>query len=328
MADSYTSLFFNFYILVLNSLTMKEPIVYLKGEFLPASRAAISISDLGVVMGATFTEMTRTFRHELFCGPEHIERLFDSMEYSSVVLPHSPSEVLEITREVVAHNQQFLNENQELAAVQFVTPGENLMYAGLGSGLTLEPTFCVHTFPLPFERWRALFRDGAHCAVPSTLHLPSESIDSRIKHRSRLHWWLAERELQKTAPGALPLLLDTQGYLTESAGANFLIVQDRTVFSPTSRNILNGISLQTTKKLAAEIGFKWIEKDLEIQDVFEADEAWLTTTPYCIAPCTRLNQTAIGGGKIGARFQEILAAWNQRVGLDIRAQIMHGENSF
>lgn len=303
---------------------MQEPIVYLKGEFIPASRAAVSIFDLGLVMGATFTEMTRTFCHELFCGPEHITRLFNSLKLAGVELPYSPTKVLEITQEVVAHNRRFLREGQELAAVQFVTPGQNLMYAGMGSGLDLQPTFCVHTFPLPFERWQKLFQEGAHCTVPEILHLPSECIDSRIKHRSRLHWWMAERELQNTAPGTLPLLLDSQGYLTESAGANFLLVKGRSVFSPTGRNILHGISLSVTKELAASIGFEWIEKDLQVSDALEADEAWLTSTPYCIAPCTHLNQTAIGTGKIGPRFQEILNAWNQRAGLDIREQILQG----
>ena len=45
---------------------MSEPVVYLNDGFVPASQAHINIYDLGIVLGATLTEMTRTFRHEPF----------------------------------------------------------------------------------------------------------------------------------------------------------------------------------------------------------------------------------------------------------------------
>lgn len=303
---------------------MSEPIAYLKGEFIPASRAALPIYDLGVVMGATFTEMTRTFRHELFRAQDHIARLFASLKYGGITLPLTPGELLEITRDVVNHNAQFLRENEDLAVVQFVTPGENLMYAGTGGGLHLQPTLCIHTFPLPFGKWRGLFQNGAHCITPPTRHIPPQSIDPRTKHRSRLHWWLAERAVQKTDPHALSLLLDMDGNITECAGANFVIVKNRTVFSPRSHAVLGGISLQTVRELCGELGLAWVEKDLQLYDALSADEAWLTTTPYCMAPCTRLNTTAIGHGQIGPCFQEVLAAWSKQVNVDIRAQIMQG----
>lgn len=57
-------------------------------------------------------------------------------------------------------------------------------------------------------------------------------------------------------------------------------------------------------------------------DVVNADEAWLTTTPYCIAPCTCINSIPIGLGAPGPLYQRILAAWSQRVGLDIERQIL------
>ncbi len=303
---------------------MPEPIAYLKGEFIPADQATLPIYDLGVVMGATFTEMTRTFGHQLFRAEEHITRLFASLKYGGITLPLTPGELLDITTQVVAHNTQLLRPNEDLAVVQFVTPGENLMYAGTG-GMHLQPTLCIHTFPLPFPKWRTLFQDGAHCVTPPTRHIPPQCIDPRTKHRSRLHWWLAERQAQKTDPHALSLLLDFDGNITECAGANFLIVKDRTVFSPHHSQILGGISLQTVQVLSQELGLGWEETDLQPYDVLNADEAWLTTTPYCMAPCTRLNGAAIGHGRIGPVFEEVLGAWSNLVGVDIRKQIMHAQ---
>lgn len=303
---------------------MNEPIAYLKGEWIPASQAALAVWDLGVVMGASISEMTRTFRGELFRGEDHIARLFASLEYAEILLPLSPEEVLEISREVAAHNFRFLRDGEDLAIVQFATPGENLMYAPVGGSgaMNLESTFCVHSFPLPFTKWRTLFETGAHCVTPQTRAIPPECVDARIKNRSRLHWWRAEKQAQKVEPCALSLLLDENDNVTECAGANFLMLRDKTIFSPRSNKILNGISRQTVCEISEELGYEWVEADLRIAEIVNADEAWLSSTPYCLAPCTRLNSRSIGTGKIGAHFTRVLRAWSERAGVDIHAQIV------
>jgi branched-subunit amino acid aminotransferase/4-amino-4-deoxychorismate lyase len=302
---------------------MHEPIAYFKGEWIPASQAALAVWDLGVVMGASVSEMTRAFRGELFRAEDHIARLFTSLEYSEIALSLSPAQVLEISREVAAHNFQFLQKGEDLAVVQFATPGENLMYAPRGGtgAMHLQPTFCVHSFPLPFAKWRAFFEIGAHCVMPPTRAVPPQCVDPRVKNRSRLHWWRAEKAAQKVESRALSLLLDFDNNITECAGANFLVVRGNAIFSPRSEMILNGISRETVREISSALGYEWIETDLQITDVLSADEAWLTSTPYCMAPCTRLNNQAIGSGKMGIHFSRVLRAWSERVGVDIRAQI-------
>jgi branched-subunit amino acid aminotransferase/4-amino-4-deoxychorismate lyase len=302
---------------------MNEPIAYFKGEWIPASRAALAVWDLGVVMGASISEMTRTFRGELFRAEDHIARFFASLEYAEIALELSPAKVLDISREVAAHNFQFLREGEDLAVVQFATPGENLMYAPFGNSgtMNLQPTFCVHSFPLPFAKWRSYFENGARCVTTPTRAVPPQCIHPRAKNRSRLHWWRAEKAAQKTSPGSLALLLDLDDNITECAGANFLIVRENTIFSPRGEMILNGISRQTVREIGVELGYAWSETDLQIADVLSADEAWLSSTPYCMAPCTHLNGNAIGNGKIGTHFLRVLHAWSERVGVDIRAQM-------
>lgn len=75
------------------------------------------------------------------------------------------------------------------------------------------------------------------------------------------------------------------------------------------------------RELAPKIGLEFIERDFQPYDVVNADEAWLTTTPYCMAPVTRINTTPIADGKTGPLFQKMLAAWSELAGLDIEAQI-------
>ncbi len=69
----------------------------------------------------------------------------------------------------------------------------------------------------------------------------------------------------------------------------------------------------------------FVEKEFQPYDVVNSDEAWLTTTPYCIASCAKVNNVRIGNGSPGPRLKQMLQAWSQRVGVDIEAQIMKAE---
>jgi len=299
-----------------------ENLVFLNDRFIPASEAGISIYDLGIVLGATLTEMTRTFAGTPFRLEDHIDRLYRSLHYAGIKVDLSPDEMLSKTQELITTNSAQLDPGEDLGIVHFVTPGENPIYAGSAAGsVRLQPTVCIHSFPLPFDAWSHLITEGAHVVTPSIRHIPPQCVDPKMKNRSRLHWFIAEQQSQNVDPKAISLLLDLEGNITECAGSNFLIARDHTIYSPTSRNILGGVSMATVRELAEGLGWKWVEKDLQVYDVVNADEAWLTTTPYCAAPCTRINNTLIGGGKPGPMYQQLMNAWSERVGMDIVAQI-------
>jgi branched-subunit amino acid aminotransferase/4-amino-4-deoxychorismate lyase len=161
--------------------------------------------------------------------------------------------------------------------------------------------------------------------TPPTRHVPSQCLDQKIKHRSRLHWWIGEKEAQLADPNAVPLLLDLHGNLTECSGANFLMVKGGVVYSPTAVNMLRGASRQVVSELCAELEISFQERDLQIHDIINADEVFLVTTPYCIAPVSQVNGLAVDarsdvmGGPV---FERILEAWSEKVGVDIRAQIL------
>lgn len=303
---------------------MTEPVVFLNTTFVPASQAKLNIYDLGLVLGATLTEMTRTFRHQPFRLEDHVQRLFRSLKYCGLSIPFTQAEMVSKTYELAETNCRLLNPDQDLGIIHFVTPGENRLYAGSAGSITpLSPTICIHSFPLRFEMWRHLFVEGAHVVTPSTRHIPPQCIDPKMKNRSRLHWFLADKQTQAVDPRAITLLLDLEGNVTECAGSNFVIIKDNTLISPTHRNILWGVSLMTVQHLAAKLGLDWQERDFQPYDVVNADEAWLTTTPYCLAPCTKINNIPIGSGQPGPWFAKMLDAWSDHVGLDIRAQVMH-----
>ena len=301
-----------------------EPFVYLRGEFVPASQAHISIYDFGIVLGATVTDLARTFHRKTYRMADHVRRFHESCKYARIAPPASEAETAGITEELVRRNAALLPAGGELGIVYFITPGESAVYAGSAAGsAALTPTFCVHTFPMPFELFARFFTEGVHVVTPSTRHVPPQCVDPKIKNRSRLHWWLAEQEAHLVDARAVPLALDLDGNLTETSGANFLLVKNGVVLSPTPRNILLGISRQVVMELCGKLGIRFEQRDLQVHDAITADEAFVTTTPYAMVPVTRVNGLPVGAGKPGGPvFERILAAWSAEVGLDIRAQIL------
>lgn len=298
-----------------------EPLVYLRGQLVPASHASLKIYDAGIVLGATVTEMIRTFRHQPFRLEEHIGRLFRSLKYTRMEIGLSPAELLSISRELLAHNAALIGPQEELGLIHFVTAGEYPVYAGsAASGLPMTPTVCVHTFPLPFPLWAERMTSGAHVVTPSIRHVPPQCFDPKMKYRSRMHFYLAEQEARLVAPDAIALLLDLDGNVTETSGANFLLVDRGAIVSPTRQNILAGISRQTVIELSQRLGIAFAEREIQVHDVVNADEALLTSTPFCVMPVTRINGVPIGDGRTGPVFRRLIAAWSQEVGLDILGQ--------
>lgn len=299
-----------------------EPVVYLHGKLIPASQAHIAIFDAAVVLGATVTDLTRTFRHKPFRLEDHVARFYRSGKYARILPEISEAESVGVARDLIARNAEFISDEQELALVQFVTPGEFRVYAGAAGGAgDMSPTYCMHTFPLPFQFWSHYFTDGVHVVTPSTRHVPPQCVDPKIKCRSRMHWWLADQETHLVDPKAVSLCLDLDGNVTETSGSNFLIWSGGKFISPSPRNILRGISIETVAEICGELGVPFVERDIQVHDAMNADEAFLASTPYCLAPVTRINGVQIADGKPGPMLDRILAVWNERVGLDIRHQI-------
>lgn len=302
---------------------MSEPLVYLNGKLIPESQAGLKVYDAGIVLGATTTEMTRTFGKVLFRIEDHVDRLFRSLKYMNLDIGLSKQEVMQLSVELTENNTALIPENAEIGLIHFVTPGEFSAYAGSAAGRqSMKPTVCMHTFPMPFQLWAEYFRTGIHVITPSTRHVPPQCVDPKMKNRSRMHWYLADRETHLSDPNAITLLLDLDGNITETAGANFLIVRDGVVLSPTLRNILPGVSRQQVIEICTEEGIEFLERDLQIHDVANADEAFLSTTPYCMAPCTRINGIQIGNGTSGPIYKHLMEVWSKKVGLDVVGQVL------
>ena len=297
---------------------MSEPHVYLNGRFLPQSQAHLALHDAGFVFGATVTDLCRTFGQRLYRWDDHLRRIRVSCEMAHIDPRLDDSEVTRLAHELIGRNAPLLPQTQEHCLVLFATPGPVGYYLGEPGGAgDAVPTFGMHTFPLPYDRYRRLIEHGADLVIPQTRHVPAACVDPRIKHRSRMHWWLADREVQAVRPGAQALLLNERGHVTETAAANFLIVKQGVVISPPSGTILSGVSLQVVRELCGGLEIAFQERPLTVDECLAADEAMLTSTPYCVAGVRSLNEKMFAHP--GAIFRQLRDAWSDAIGTDIHA---------
>jgi branched-subunit amino acid aminotransferase/4-amino-4-deoxychorismate lyase len=184
-----------------------------------------------------------------------------------------------------------------------------------------RPAVCLHTYALPFHLWARKYREGQALVTTEVEQVSPRCWPAGLKCRSRMHYYLADREAAARDPQARALLLDAQGFVTEASTANLLIYRagEGLVWPPTKK-VLRGISLSVLVELVGRFGIAAGEHELTTDDVASADEVFLSSTPLCLLPVTRLNGRPIGAGQPGALFERLIAAWSEMVGVDIVGQ--------
>lgn len=297
---------------------MDEPVAFFNGRWIPASAAAVPVGDAGFVLGATIAEQLRTFAGKLFRLDDHLARLAQSLDVIGLEPGLSRDELEALAQEIVARNHPLLAPGDDLGLSVFVTPGGYSAYAPPGPA---RPTVCLHTYPLPFRLWVEKYRQGQTLVTTDVEQVPSKCWPAGLKCRSRMHYYLADKQAAGLDPQARALLLDAQGFVSEASTANLLVFRgDEGLVSPPLTKVLRGISLTAVVGLARQFGIPISERDLATDDVASADEVLLTSTPMCLLPVVRLNGRPIGTGRPGELYQRLIAAWSQMVGVDIVGQ--------
>lgn len=276
------------------------------GGYRPQASIALSLDDIGVIQGVIITDRVRTFRKRWYRLADHLDRFRESCELARVPLDEN-LDLGPIAEGLLRHNRD--DTVREWTLILLATPGPR-------GG---EPTLILQILPLDFARLRKdIGRELSLDFSPASM--PPALIDPHIKYRSRLHWWIADADFQRThAPATIPLY--TSGpFVRETATANFLTVIGGVLTSPPRETVLDGISLRIVRTLAYDCGIPFREREIHTDEVPQMSEAMLVNTSYCLAGVARLAERRLDGvGEVG---RALLAEWNRRVGLDIHAQIL------
>jgi branched-chain amino acid aminotransferase len=290
----------------------------------PETEARISIYDSALMFGDMVFEMTRSFRKKQFKLREHLDRLYAGVKILRIPLTMTIEEMENACHETVEANEHLFREDDEHRLMIDVSRGLLGIYqhnVDLPSG----PNVIIADFPL---RWTVasmapIFDSGINVVIASQRTLPATMIDPKVKNRSRIHYLMANIEVSQVAgENNWALLLDPDGFIAEGTGDNFFIVKNGTIISPEGRNILRGISRDfLMNELASRLGIRAIEKNIEPYDVYTADEAFVSGTPFCMLPVTKINGLKIGDGAVGPVYKRMLAGWSEAVGVDVAGQI-------
>ena len=294
-------------------------IVYLNGQFVPESDAKLSIYDLSVMQAAAAFEMTRSFNGAHFKMHEHLVRLERSCNLLGIPMPHDRMQLEDICLAVSSRNDHGPGEEHRLLIV--VSPGCAPMYKDL-AGVIPHPFVYIADFPLRYTvaGFSKYFTEGVKCSTSGISPISFFSIPPEAKHRSRLHFHLAQ---QQAPEGTWPLMKwPGEGHIhnfVEAPGANVVRICDDTLYLH-KHDALQGISLATVEELAKQLG--WRVRDHARDEWYGVtQEMWLTGTPFCALSVTSLDGEKVGNGTIGPRYKQMLKAWSELVGVDIQKQI-------
>ncbi len=297
---------------------MKNPVTFLNGRWIPEAEAVVSVGDIGFTLGATVTEQLRTFAGKIFHLDDHLQRLEHSLDIVGIDPGMSRDELGQVALELVDRNHRLPCDGDDLGLAMFVTPGVNPTFAPHAPA---GPTVCMHTYLLPFGTWTGAYQHGQSLITSAFEQVSPRTWPPSLKCRSRMHYYLADCEADQAEAGARAMLTDENGMVTEASTANLIIYKSgKGLISPPMDKILHGISLAVAFELAGQLDIPTLEQDLTPADVAAADEVLLSSTPLCLLPVTRLDGRPIADGKPGKVFGRLMAAWSDKVQVDIMAQ--------
>ena len=296
---------------------MADYTAYFNGDWVPYSQVSISPSDRGFTVGDVVFDVARTFDGKSYRMKEHVDRLYRSLSYIRLDAGISADEMLDASEEVIRRNEHLRAEVGDFTVRQFVTRGPGVWSRDAG-----PPTVCINVAGINYDRFSRFLKSGAHGVIPRTRSYSSDSLDPKVKHYSRMNFNLADIEVGDVDPDGWPVLMDSDGNLSEGTGYNFFLVTDGVIRTPGDRNILQGVSRMAVFDLARQLDIPVVEEELQPYDLYTADEAFFSGTSYFVVPMTKVDNRPVADGDPGPVTQQLMAAFSESVGVDVTDQAL------
>jgi len=271
--------------------------IWFDGKLIPWEQASVHVLTHTLHYGLGVFEGIRCYKLEdgrsaIFRLEEHIRRLFDSAHICMLPMPFTQEQIVEACLDTVRENG--LDECY-LRPIAFMGAGE------MGLGARTNPT---HVSVIAW-RWGAYLGEeglnrGIRAKVSSFQRAGVNTLMSKGKINGHyVNSILAKREVQAIGYDEA-IMLDTQGYVSEASGENIFVVRDGEVATPPMGvSILGGITRATVCELAAHRGIPIEERTVTRDDLYIADEIFLTGTAAEVTPVREVDRRSVGDGKRG-----------------------------
>jgi branched-chain amino acid aminotransferase len=286
----------------------KSSWIWLDGAFVPWAEANVHVLTHTLHYGLGVFEGIRCYRCDdgrsaVFRLREHNRRLFDSARILGLTIPFGEQEIDDACLETVRRNGL---EECYIRPLVFLGDGE--------MGLAADNAVRV---AIAAWRWGAYLgaegqTKGIRAKTSSFHRFHSNTLMSKAKTVGNyVNSILASHEA-RSGGFQEALMLDTEGFVAEGSGENVFVVRDGVVKTPGGHSILPGITRDSVIKLLRDRGVEVREERITRDEIYIADEAFLTGTAVEITPVRELD-----GRRVGKETPGPITAVLQRTFFDV-----------
>ena len=275
--------------------------IYINGNLVPEAEAKVSVFDRGFLYGDGVFETLRAYKGVIFHCNDHIDRLFQSARAVYIEIPFTKDYLKKALYRTLQEN------NLQDAWLRWaVTRGES--EPGLDIGGCSNPTVII--IPKAFSGYpEDRYVHGIKAAVVNTRRIPPSVLDPKIKSLNFLNNIMAKIETKDTAASE-GIMLNIEGYVAEGTVSNVFIVKDGIIKTPSlSVGILNGVTRSIVIDLARENNIPVIEQPFYPDELYTADECFITSTIAEVLPVTSIDNKQIGSGQPGEITKQLLKSF-------------------
>ncbi|MFP6654948.1 MAG: branched-chain amino acid transaminase [Myxococcota bacterium] len=280
--------------------------IWLDGQFVKWSEANIHILTHTLHYGLGVFEGIRCYagvdgRSAIFRLPEHLRRLFDSAKINLMEIPFTPLEIEEAILESLRRNN---------LAEGYVRP---LVFIGAGA-MGLHPgDNPIRVSVIAWAWGKYLGEEGVAKGIRAKIstfarHHVNAKMTNGKTCGDYVNSILAKREALLDGYDEA-IMLDTQGLVSECTGENIFMVRDGKIRTPSSYSVLDGITRASMIEVARDLGFEVEETQLTRDDLYLADEIFLTGTAAEVTPIREIDHREIGDGRRGPVTEQLQTAF-------------------
>ena len=274
--------------------------LYLNGNYTAVKKAKISVFDRGFMFGDGVYEVIPVYSGKLFRSEGHLARLQHSLDAIDIPNPLTTLQWIEIFSTLIEHNFPSV---------------DSVIYLQITRG-TMEkrdhawpPDMQPNVLVTCTEQVYAT-QDSATAGEKAVTLDDTRWSDCHIKTINLLANALLHQEARNQ--GANEAILIREGFAIEGSQSNLFIVRDDIVITPPkSRHMLGGITREIVLELCQQNKIICSEKNISEDDLHQADEIWLSSATREILPIVTLNQHAVGNGRPGVVWQQIIQLYHE-----------------
>ncbi len=283
---------------------MPQTLIYLNGQMLPVEEARVSVFDYGLLYGQALYETVRSFQGKPFRLPDHLARLERGARKLGITLPMADQDLEQAVSQTLEAN--------DLAEARIritVTAGQG--QSGPSGPPETGPTVIVTAAALPPESQEA-YEEG-HKAIISSIRRNSFSVVPGIKSTNMIENMLARQEAtEKGAEQAI--FLNEKRCFTECAFANIFFVAYGGLITPSADcGLLPGITRDAVVDLALDRGLTVDDRWINAEEIWDAEEIFVTSSIIGVYPVTSVNDRLVGGGSPGKITRTLTTAYQELV---------------